>query len=244
MQNPDIGISIFLNSFAHHWWTLDRFANFANGNLLVRGCLVFAVFYFLWYQSNELEDNQELTEQRQVLLYTILICIPALVAVRTMAWAMPFRERPIENPAMHLRVAYGFDYRSLIHWSSFPSDTTMLYFLLATGVFIVSRRIGIFLYLHAFFVVALSRVYLGIHYPSDVLGGAVIGSAVGYSATWPMLRSFVIRPAVRLRELSLGLFYACLFILSFETASTYEHARTAAAGAIEILRTLLGHSLH
>ncbi len=29
-------------------------------------------------------------------------------------------------------------------------------------------------------LIALSRVYLGLHYPSDILGGAIIGSAFGY----------------------------------------------------------------
>jgi len=28
--------------------------------------------------------------------------------------------------------------------------------------------------------VAVSRVYLGLHYPSDILGGAIIGTAFGY----------------------------------------------------------------
>lgn len=29
-------------------------------------------------------------------------------------------------------------------------------------------------------LVALSRVYLGLHYPSDILGGAIIGAVLGY----------------------------------------------------------------
>ncbi len=120
----------------------------------------------------------------------------------------------------------------------------MLYFLLATGVFLVHRRIGIFLYLHAFIVVALSRVYLGIHYPSDVLVGATLGCLVGFSAKWSTLRAFVDRPALRMREQSLGLFYACLFFLSCETASTYDNVRTAARGAVDVVRALTVHSFH
>jgi undecaprenyl-diphosphatase len=37
-------------------------------------------------------------------------------------------------------------------------------------------------------LVAISRVYLGLHYPSDILGGAVIGSAFGYIFAFTALR--------------------------------------------------------
>jgi undecaprenyl-diphosphatase len=40
-------------------------------------------------------------------------------------------------------------------------------------------------------LIAISRVYLGIHYPSDILGGALIGAAFGY------LFSLIAIPAVK-----------------------------------------------
>jgi undecaprenyl-diphosphatase len=61
---------------------------------------------------------------------------------------------------------------------SFPSGHTEMSFLAAT---VVSRfHPGYGKYLYAFsFMVALSRIYVGVHFPGDVIGGAIIGIFVG-----------------------------------------------------------------
>lgn len=63
--------------------------------------------------------------------------------------------------------------------SSFPSGHTMRAFALA---FVASKlwpNLTIPLYIFSG-LIAFSRIYLGQHYPSDVLAGAVIGLLVGY----------------------------------------------------------------
>lgn len=42
-----------------------------------------------------------------------------------------------------------------------------------------NRNFSIFIFIWAS-VVSYSRIYLGVHYPFDVLGGAVLGSTIGY----------------------------------------------------------------
>lgn len=63
--------------------------------------------------------------------------------------------------------------------SSFPSGHTSSWFALATVYSAKYPKYTIPLY-GAGVLVGLSRIYLGEHYPSDVLTGAIIGVGFGY----------------------------------------------------------------
>ena len=59
---------------------------------------------------------------------------------------------------------------------SFPSDHAVAAFAIAFVVAVIGRRMGA-VFLAAASVLALARVVAGLHYPGDVLGGALIGLA-------------------------------------------------------------------
>ena len=62
---------------------------------------------------------------------------------------------------------------------SFPSGHATTAFMAATILTAYFRKYAVIFYLFAS-AVAVSRVYIGVHYPSDVLAGAVIGIMIGY----------------------------------------------------------------
>lgn len=81
------------------------------------------------------------------------------------------RARPfVADPhGVHLFTAHAAD-------PGFPSDHATAAFAIAMAIFLRKRGWGIAA-LVAATVLAIGRVALGVHYPSDVLAGAVLGSA-------------------------------------------------------------------
>lgn len=64
---------------------------------------------------------------------------------------------------------------------AFPSGHATFFFALATVVYLYNRKLGIWFFF-ATILITTSRVIAGVHYPSDIIGGAFIGIAVAYAA--------------------------------------------------------------
>lgn len=62
---------------------------------------------------------------------------------------------------------------------SFPSGHSTFFFAFSTIVYFHHRKLGIFFYI-ATICVTIARVMAGVHYPSDIVAGAVIGIACGF----------------------------------------------------------------
>jgi undecaprenyl-diphosphatase len=101
----------------------------------------------------------------------------------------------------------------LIHHSTdpgFPSDHATAAGAVACAVFLVSWQLGVVTTLVAL-LIAFSRVYVGVHYPQDVLAGLGLGAAVvavGYFLVVPLMTRIAewlattpVRPLVLARDL-------------------------------------------
>lgn len=62
---------------------------------------------------------------------------------------------------------------------SFPSNHALNNFAVAMFFYVLYPKLKWALFITAG-LIAFSRVYLGLHYPSDIIGGALIGCVIGY----------------------------------------------------------------
>lgn len=57
---------------------------------------------------------------------------------------------------------------------AFPSGHASFFFALALAIFFLNKKWGL-RFLIAAFLIGLARIFAGVHWPSDILGGAIVG---------------------------------------------------------------------
>jgi len=219
----DVSIFRALNDLCGWSPTLDRIVVHLE---VLKGSLFMGMFGLLWYRPGEAQ-----AESRQKLLTIVLAVALALVANRLVSTLLPFRTRPMYSIGAN---APTFEWHAdLEHWSSFPSDNASYLFAIATGLWLISRPWGACFGLFATFA-ALARVYLGIHYPGDVLAGALIGIvaalAVGRGAIPRRIAAWILAFETR----TPSYFYGLLFLVLAEMSGGFPNTRRIAVAVVHL----------
>ncbi|MFZ3330007.1 MAG: phosphatase PAP2 family protein [Candidatus Acidiferrales bacterium] len=239
MNSFDASIIAFLNQFAHRSADFDYLVMLVGSNELIKGGAITMLIWWAWFRPGE---NK--TRDHEYLFYGILASFAAVLVARALADFLPFRERPFANPAVHFQFPYSVTFLDhMIKWSSFPSDHAAMFFALATSIFFVSRGAGTLALLHALFVVSLPRVYMGMHYPTDIVAGAAIGVGIASTAKIVAVRAKVAGPAMHWLAKSPQTFYPVLFLLIFLITVIFNPVRKVALIFFKMMELVI-HRLH
>src|SRR4051794_3466577 len=220
----DVSLYRALNNLCGSNPTLDRVAVHAQ---IIQGTIFVGIVGALWFWPADRK------QKRETIIIMILAIALALILNRTVSTLLPFRDRPMYALGAN---APGFPWRAdMEHWSSFPSDTATLLFAIAAGFWQGSRWLGLLFGVFALST-SLARVYLGIHYPSDILAGALLG--VG--ATLALNREFV-RRRISANILTMEVrhrpyFYGLFFVVIAELGDGFPVARRVAVAVVHFFR--------
>jgi len=222
MHAFDQAIISFCNQFAQRWPLFDSIVVFFSNSDLMKGGVLFAGVWWAWFRR-----ASDVKAARGYLLSALLGAVLALTIARVLAHTLPLRSRPILDPSLHFRPPVGVpDQTNWTIWSSFPSDHAALFFALLTGIWLAYWRAGIALLIYVIIAICFPRIYIGIHYPSDLLAGAALGILFVLLCSWKKVREYWTGYVLSWIERWPGPGYAVLFLVSFEIATLFWDIRT------------------
>ena len=190
MVDADTAVLVWLNGLAGAVGLVDSAARVVGSDYAVPAAMGLTILAH-WFAGGDSDDRM----RRQVGVFV------ALTAVALASWIvfagneLYFRPRPFDAALEHEVMVLLYRPTD----SSFPSNSAAVAFAAAAGVWLISRRAGLALFGLAI-AYGTARVYGGIHYPLDILGGAAAGLVAAAMARgfWRLIEP---APAVIIRAM-------------------------------------------
>jgi undecaprenyl-diphosphatase len=163
----DLQLFRLINNLAGRNDVLDGLARLLVNEYFLTTTMALILVIF-WFKGRD-QDRRE-RNQRAILRAIIALSIANIIL--KLCNLIYFRPRPFDSHEVNLLFYQPWD-------SSFPSNPATFGFSVATAVWLSNRRLGALLLVLAT-LFGLSRIYCGVHYPSDVIAGALLGALSAY----------------------------------------------------------------
>jgi len=220
MNDFDNAIILFFNQYAQISTIFDKFIVILSSNHLLKGGVITALMW--WVLFNVQKDSRK---NKFFIISTIFGTVISVCLARSLALLLPMRHRPIHEESLNLVLPYDMESNLMDGWNSMPSDHATLFFTLSMGLYFASKKIGIFAFLYTSVFICLPRIYLGLHYPTDIIVGAIIGIGISFLV---VKNSYFIVLNKRIIQLSLfhsSAFFTIIFIFTYQIADMFDSSR-------------------
>lgn len=171
MNNFNLMLFNFINGGAGYYHYLDSFVLFLTSYLAYGVSIAMGVYMLIWLpykRSVPLERLHAMGRGAELALSAFFTWFIVKIIKIIVANPRPF----VTLKDIHVLAPYESGY-------SFPSGHSSMTAAIATVVYFYNKRLGLLLYGFAL-VVGVSRVYVGVHYPVDVIAGLIIGYFIPY----------------------------------------------------------------
>lgn len=228
-MNIDFEIIKLLNAYANHSPAFDSLVKMISLNHLLKGAFFILLFWYLWFHQ------KEQIYKRKRILAGLLASLITMATTIVLTRVLPIRLRPRFNPGLEFVIPGESEMSWLEEHNSFPSDHAALFFSLSTTIFFINRRLGIISFVYTLLFISLPRIYLGLHYPSDILAGGLLGILITLLI---QKRSYFSRSTEWLmgyEQKSPALFYMAFFVFSYQVANLFEEVRACLRCAVNLV---------
>ena len=187
--SPDSFLSEWITSLAGKFDALDHFMTLVASDFFIPVAMSLYMLY-LWFGTRD--PVMRVKNQYGAMCASASLGMANLgvqlfnMGINFDPWDRPFEVHESAREAAE-KVFY------MPHDPSFPANIAAVTFGAAMGMFFYNRRAAVPL-LAIGFAWSFARVYAGVHYPLDILGGAVIGVIMAY-VSYGLLRLFRPLPA-------------------------------------------------
>ncbi len=158
-----------LNDLADNWPLLDATVRFLVNDYVIPTALSL-ILVALWFSGREISGRR----RRQLAVVHAAFAVLLANLLVKLCNLVLFRPRPFADLDVNLLFYRPTD-------STFPSNPAAVAFAFAAAVYLHERQWGIALGVLAG-LFGLARVMAGVHYPLDVVGGAVVGIVAAHVA--------------------------------------------------------------
>ena len=172
--NLDFQILQFINSFAGKIYLVDLFF------IICAKYLIFVIAGAVigwWISLHSIKSTKKIKlpenwlnedKNKWQIFWNICLAVFSSYAISQLLALIKFRTRPFLNSDIQQLV-------NPLSEKSFPSDHTTVVFATSLAVYFYNKKLGILLLLFSL-LIGFARIYVGVHYPIDVLGGIILGS--------------------------------------------------------------------
>ena len=168
----DVKIFEAVNNLANHSKFLDLSGIFL-AKYLPYLLVLFLLFFLFW-------SNENIKKNRIMVLVSILAALIARFGVKGAILLFYNRPRPYINLSSANKL---ISLNPIENLQSFPSGHAIFFFSLSTVIYMFNKKLGIFFFICSI-MIAIARIFVGVHWPSDILAGAILGILVGVIINW------------------------------------------------------------